>query len=443
MDEGRKLLESQFDEDQISVQTDSNNQRSDDCADSVDYGQGIQPTAVCKYRDFIQVIESLLSFHAWYKSDKPIPWDANARSTIHSSIKEMLKMVKRVLPRSDGHSWNLQKFHELLHVPHDVENFGSPKNFDTGIMENRLIHVGKHNSKNTQKRGPAIFTQQLGLRIAEQQAFQKTKRCLNIVDHNTKDVDSSDDDSETSELTEARQFRDEKQQTKTSKVLPCYQLTLHNGRLLVRWCTKTKRDISVVILSGLRKVMTTNRLSTLDVFTEIKHDGMLYRAHPNYRGGGPWYDWAAVQFVPSDVDKQRNISDRRDLVLPAYPVGIYPCKMLAFFYIGNVLWFLSHPTMEKISSDEDSCLTERWNLQYVPKRYKHDGKYILVQAPDITLYEVQSIVDRIYVVEEDPGIHAELGYKSSIHAELEYRSSLVLLVKKREMWPKYFTDTNS
>ena len=55
----------------------------------------------------------------------------------------MLYRLQHTFPRNEGNGWKLQKLHEILHLPIDVTNFGSPKNFDTGIMENRLIHVGK------------------------------------------------------------------------------------------------------------------------------------------------------------------------------------------------------------------------------------------------------------------------------------------------------------
>ena len=94
--------------------------------------------------NFIQVFEILLAFHAWYKSEKSIRWDKIlSKDKLLRSIRILLKRVKDILPRCDGNGWKIQKFHELTHIAYDVENFGSPKNFDTGIMENRLIHVGK------------------------------------------------------------------------------------------------------------------------------------------------------------------------------------------------------------------------------------------------------------------------------------------------------------
>ena len=54
-----------------------------------------------------------------------------------------------------------------------------------------------------------------------------------------------------------------------------------------------------------------------------------------------------------------------------------------------------------------------------------------MEVPRLRVIDVANIHERIYVVEESPGIHNELKNKSK----------LVVLVKKREKWSSYFTDT--
>ena len=103
----------------------------------------------CNYENFVQLIEILLCFHAWYKSTVAFPWNKNNERELLLSIRKMLYRLQHTFPRNEGNGWKLQKLHEILHLPIDVTNFGSPKNFDTGIMENRLIHVGKKCKVNT------------------------------------------------------------------------------------------------------------------------------------------------------------------------------------------------------------------------------------------------------------------------------------------------------
>jgi hypothetical protein len=49
-----------------------------------------------------------------------------------SSLKNVMDMVKRVLPRNEGNGWDVQKFHERFHLIHDMTRFGAPMNFDSG-----------------------------------------------------------------------------------------------------------------------------------------------------------------------------------------------------------------------------------------------------------------------------------------------------------------------
>ena len=88
----------------------------------------------------------------------------------------------------------------------------------------------------------------------------------------------------------------------------------------------------------------------------------------------------------------------------------------------------------KKTSREDSCLTERWYLEYevnkTDKRRKYNSDNSEQLVPKLRICEVACIADRVYVVEETPGVHPTKNQNSS----------LVILVKKREMWVPYFTD---
>jgi hypothetical protein len=41
---------------------------------------------------------------------------------------------------------------------------------------------------------------------------------------------------------------------------------------------------------------------TLVLFTESKRSGQLFRAHPAYRGGRPWHNWAMFRYGKSERD---------------------------------------------------------------------------------------------------------------------------------------------
>ena len=129
----------------IDSDNESNEKNEEDDAMSQNTAEIVENASngKCNYKNFIHLIEIFLSFHAWYKSNMAFEWNINKEEEMRQSIIVMLNRLKKTFPREEGNGWKLQKFHELLHLPMDVTNFGSPKNFDTGIMENRLIHVGK------------------------------------------------------------------------------------------------------------------------------------------------------------------------------------------------------------------------------------------------------------------------------------------------------------
>jgi len=47
-------------------------------------------------------------------------------------------LIKTYAPCQDKNGWKLQKFHDMLHIVRDIENFGSPNNVDAAPNENNL-----------------------------------------------------------------------------------------------------------------------------------------------------------------------------------------------------------------------------------------------------------------------------------------------------------------
>ena len=171
-------------------------------------------------------------------------------------------------------------------------------------------------------------------------------------------------------------------------------------------------------------------------YIEYKRDGKTYRCHPNYRSAGPWYDWAIFRFDCSEDDDESDFPG-------AYGKDEYPCKILCFFHDPeeNQICALVHCCVDSTHED-DSVICERWNLEYTQQHRKHvtdmDGKHTqrnqMILVPVIRSVPVDSIVDRVFVVEETPGIHESLNMDNPDH------STLVLLVKDRDQhWACNFT----
>jgi hypothetical protein len=217
----------------------------------------------------------------------------------------------------------------------------------------------------------------------------------------------------------------------STKKNACYEVGMFARNTRYRWLTKTHSLVPETIVNALHEVITKHDIQTLRVFTEVKHLGKVYRAHPNYRGGNAWYDWAFVKFALSDADKLRGRTNAANSIISSYPVGCYPAKLLAIYRLNNAVHCLIHCTSTKLSSEEDSCLTERWYLEYESKRVRTPTGMETWQVPLLRHVEVESIVGRVIVLEESPGLHPVL----------ENRSSLVIHVKETSKWKQYFTET--
>jgi len=51
----------------------------------------------------------------------------------------------------------LQKFHDLLHIVRDIENYGSPNNIDAALNENILIDFAKRPGRRAHKKERFLF----------------------------------------------------------------------------------------------------------------------------------------------------------------------------------------------------------------------------------------------------------------------------------------------
>lgn len=434
----------------------TNNDSDDESVDAKD----INVECDCTFKNFIQCIEQLLAFHAWYKSTKPFIWNKLREQQALRSIRTMLKLLKSIFPRESGNGWRLQKFHELLHLPYDISNFGSAKNFDTGIMENRLIHVGKHNAKLTQKRGPKIFTEQLANRLHEQMLFCKTCRNFKI-NHGSKNDDKKWNDDEMLSLDD---LYEEDYSSNTlidlslgmfclKKEKPDYEIIfnkLYIDGYDVESNIKTlnKNNIPKMISKTIAEyLMSVNETSAkcytyANFFpTNSKNESMRksFRCHPNYNKK-QWFDWCVVNYG-EHIDVERNNYNKENNKIPAYPMGQYPCKVLCFFKVGDQteINVLVHATTYKVHCAEDSVLTEVFYLDYdklpnfIEKTIKKDEKDKgIISNATITVIDIKTISDSCYVVQESPGL---LPVISSIDDD----TNQVILVKHRSTWGKCFT----
>jgi len=83
----------------------------------------------------------------------------------------MLAEIKKFAPRENKNGWKLQKFHDMLHIVRDIENFGSPNNVDAAPNENNLIDLAKRPARRAHTKRE-VFVSQVSKRLRETDLIQ-------------------------------------------------------------------------------------------------------------------------------------------------------------------------------------------------------------------------------------------------------------------------------
>lgn len=115
-----------------------------------------------RLRDWTLLVETLLQWEAWLKSDKMSKSDVRRSEIKHRYI---MYLIRKVSKRMKGMGLKIMKYHGISHMAQDIENFGVPMEYDTGSNESGHKPT-KAAAKLTQKR-PETFDEQLAERLVE------------------------------------------------------------------------------------------------------------------------------------------------------------------------------------------------------------------------------------------------------------------------------------
>lgn len=231
-----------------------------------------------------------LAWRAWLKQDF-IPMTEITLATL--GHERLMNYVNKYAHRTEFMQWCIIKFHMVAHITRNALDFGVPANIDTSPMEHNHIDNSKKPSKGTQQRADSI-ERQTATRYYENLVLQHATDVIGLRQHavviphippatvnNTvlqgsrfslTLVAAGPDDDDAFEYTFAWESR---------ITMGCYSkshidwVAHHIGRELGEG----------PVLMGC---------------TEHTRKGQLFRAHPSYRGGAPWYDWAMFEWVGGD-----------------------------------------------------------------------------------------------------------------------------------------------
>lgn len=271
------------------------------------YQQPVQDRPVDAYlRDWIMVIELVLQWEEYLKSDV---MQVKHVQRLKFKHRFLLYLLKKVLKRSTGMGFNLIKFHMLLHLSDCMLNDGVPNNVDTGSNEAHHKPT-KYYAKLTQ-RDETKFEKQTAQREDE---FHLLDLAMCEVIDGRAQWDYLDLHLERGTI-QARTERakrasaDENQRTLKTGDTSWYAVRNEFGQ--PTWVFTNKmhnrkykhQGMSAAVFSfvlEMQEILIEKGAlpgGILPVYTMHKRDDQIFRATPNYKGTGAWFDWVIVDWA--------------------------------------------------------------------------------------------------------------------------------------------------
>ena len=419
------------------------------------YGIGDVNAPVLTPTQLVHILEMLLCFHAWYKSETP--YNAlcpNEKARMKQAVRQLLSTIKTYVPRLIRNGWKLQKFHEMLHVVRDIGMWGSPKNWDASRGEYMLIHFAKRSSKNAQKRDET-FVQQVNKRLWEKMMVAKVttslrlnrlassyrNRYINRVsrvtasgNHTTPLASSIAIVSEA--VGRPKCFIRIEQRSNHGDNKSRRQRSVANDTpsVFFGWfSTKPTGTLHPTVMSWFAEEYRDSSFSgRISCWTDYRRDGTRFRSNPFFNSRHPWYDWVMVRW--STWDCNRN-PDGLGFWEPRY----IPAKIMCIFLdpLLGTLHALVH-SCEESDHSGDSVTCERWKLEYRSSKKRGGGpRTTHKMVPVLRKVLVDSFGDRVMVVADDP-VSRESVVIDGIPQSQSIMGMITVVKPRMDSWSKEF-----
>ena len=240
-------------------------------------------------RGWVKLLEGLLLWRWWLRLPSvPI---AEIQSAKYAT-RALLKLFRSVVKRKHGSKLLIIKFHLCLHFLENQLDFGVTANVDTGPMESNHKRNAKQPSGQTQRRAETIELQ-TARRYIDNLIIDKAKSAMNakypctvsppktptlVGAKYTLELHSGDDDDI---LPDASIVWDKHHRIETS----------YHPQFLEWLCSNVLAELGPNI--PIRGCAEHKRVTTCG-------KTYMFRAHPSWRGGDSWHDWAIFSWEQDD-----------------------------------------------------------------------------------------------------------------------------------------------
>jgi hypothetical protein len=388
-------------------------------------GDADQPTITTDPDEFLACCEKLLALRSFYNYSGEHCPDAIPRKTdgtfdvqpVIECTREVAASLKASVNRGEGtNGWKIPKFLDMLLLPHYMSRLGSTGRFHVGFAERGLKNWAKKPASTAQKRGGGVFEGQCAARIREK----------SMIDHALTQMDSDEED-----------FCDEDDNPSTDETDvggACFHIRIEredppNQRQRKASCTRLNSRkkahlhqiaLPITILQYFKSIGRFGQVYELR--TEVLIKGTRYRAHPNYRGEGPWYDYVIVEFeLPTPPDYRVFVNDNNQ----------YPAKLVSFYRLlpETEYHVLAHcggfQKLDSVIYSRRTRLVRSW-LYEVTAGHNPRPLYQVVGSIKNNIH----VKGHIFAIEENPGFHERYP--------TEKDKRFMVLSDMRKVWPSVF-----
>jgi hypothetical protein len=392
-----------------------------------------QPTITTDPSQFLDCCENLLALRSFYihsgeHCPDAIPLQGDGSfdvSVVEERTRRVGECLRKSVNRGEGtNSWNIPKFIDLLLLPQYMSRLGSTGRFHVGFAERGLKNWAKKPATTSQKRGGGVFEGQCAARIREK----------SMIDHALTQMDSDNDDMTDDENDDPVAAHDEIGGS-------CFHISIDRAGP-----NRRQKQVSCTRLNGNRKphtIQTSLPQPILDYFktlggfedifeyrTEAVIEKKRYRAHPNFRGCGPWYDFVTVEFELDNAPDYATLVDDNNR---------YPAKLIGFYRLlsrevdeeQSEFQVLTHcVAFQRLDSEiykKRSLLVRPWMYEVSAGRHPRPV-YRIAGSVSSNI----AIIGHIFAIEENPGFHER--YMTACDKRV------LVISDMRKVWPQLFID---
>ena len=246
-------------------------------------------------RNFQGLFEGMLCYNAWFSKES---FDVGNLPQEHQSVVNYFtKLVKECPRTTTSQGWKLAKFHQQMHTVRNIHRFGSPQVFNGGPMEKNLKFLCKLPARTSQKRKDVMDIQS-GARMVENMVIGTA--CSQFLGEDIGDLQYK---------LEAVPVDVGIVKSKTGGTR--YSLLIEedgNGEFEIARVSSSSssicktgvdRDLVRVLGDQLLPFILSMEIEVMCDHT--RSDNVIFHAHPSYRGGHSWYDWAEFAWLDGET----------------------------------------------------------------------------------------------------------------------------------------------